>query len=166
MTREQAIALRPDSAKNYWAVLVLCGLAGPLMLVSGYLPRLRHSQNPWASITGLVILLFAFQAAERLFWPIRAAERTARLSELTRSILNAAKVGSPILGLVLVGIGMVRGSHSFLPAFGWGIYVSAHMFADLLGERLFPRPSPSASSGSHSFQRRNLQPIRSEHWGH
>jgi len=141
---------------------------GPFILAVSCIPLFGHARNLPAAILGIIFITFACQAVERLYWPIRAAKRTAGLSEHARTALEAAKIGLPVLGLVLVGVGMVRGSHSSLTALGWGLWLSGHFFADVLGQRLFSPQFPGTSQGFHSsqsFQTLNLKPIHSEHWG-
>jgi hypothetical protein len=164
MTREEAIALRPDSAASYWIVLILCGIFGLLLLPLPLLRTHTHPPDGWATLVfALAMLALAWQAYERLFQPIRAANRTARLSPQTRSILSMAKLALPILVVVVFGLDLIRGRHISLGPLGWSLLMFAHLCADLLGESLnasrVMRRSPSTIHWS------DWQTIHSDHWG-
>jgi len=165
MTREEAIHLRPGTKVEYQCILGFAALWCVGLLLDVLFPD--YGQRPdMVSLTGAFFaFLPAAQAAERLFWPISAAQRTANLSPRAHSIIKGAGFTLPLLAMVWIAFDFISSHRHHQTGIFWIFWVYGIFFADLLGESPFAQrsipPDQLHIAPSHEY----LQPIQSEHWG-
>jgi hypothetical protein len=166
MTQEEAIALRPDSRASYWIGLSVGGVF--CLVVPAFAIALHRSLSDVleSCLFGLILSLLALQAAERLFWPLRAAERTASLSSVANSRIETLVSILHISGFVVWAVSFIGGRRGNSAALvGLSLIMLAHFLADLRGTRLYSVYNTLASRPPSGIDFRQRQAIHSEHWG-
>jgi hypothetical protein len=131
MKRQEAIELRPYSARFYIAALTLS------ILLAWTDIGITHRHPPtdsWAQPPLLIILfLYAAQAISRMLLPVASA----KLSHKLASYSNLSAILPRTLGLAAAGllfVGLIRGSHSELRLLGNTFILSPLLAADLFGK--------------------------------
>jgi hypothetical protein len=172
MTREQAIAAAPSSRSNYWGAFLVCsiGFVGFAMRELTSLFSLRkHASSSWLStlIFEALLALVAVQAGERLFYPVRAAQRTLSMEpvaqrwvQLLESKFVSLLFGTMLLPVLALFVG-VQIRFSFLWLFGW---LAHQVVSDVLGRD--PAAAPTRrNEPTNQFLLTNIEPLHSQHWG-
>jgi hypothetical protein len=172
MTRQEAIDAAPGSRGNYWSSFVVAML-GSVLIAALMLFAIRKSIPLAAGIAAMALVMgaMAAQFAERLFYPERAAMRTASLTDTQRLWMSRLRTGLTAGFGVLFAVSIVlflfpeqyRRLSNGLRVIAWMLYMLAHLCADLLGERI--GGAGLRKRGGTNILHAELQPLRSEHWG-
>ncbi|MGA7156214.1 MAG: hypothetical protein WBY53_05185 [Acidobacteriaceae bacterium] len=172
MTRQEAIDAAPAGRGTYWSSLVMAGM-GCLFFLGLSVFALRRSVTMSVIIFAMAMVMAAMmaQSAERLFYPERAAERTASLSDSQRIWIRRLRVwlvvAYGVIGAIWMVLFLVGGTmHQLsidLQVFWWSPYMVASILADLQGERM--GVTPFVGRRGVNRPQGPLVPLRSEHWG-
>jgi hypothetical protein len=173
MTREEAITAAPRRRDGYWRQFVFGAVFGVGLIVTrlvSLLMRKKYSSGGWGTdlVFTSLCLLIALPAAERLFYPIRAAKRTASLGPVAMKwLLRLEKfflclvIGSILVGLIapISHVGFLSGSDLVILSYALFLLVS-----DVLGVEP-ARFTFIRAERSEQLHVTSLKPLQSERWG-
>ncbi|MGA8939784.1 MAG: hypothetical protein WB439_11535 [Acidobacteriaceae bacterium] len=172
MTRQEAIDAAPVGRGVYWTSFVAGMLLSPVFLgLAVFSARKSVGLAVVVVLIAVTTAVMAAQAAERLFYSVRAAERTASISDKQRLwmrrartflLLSYAVMGAAWIGMFIV-TGPMHGVFIYLQVLWMVPYILLNILADVQGKQVGAmRLSLKLGNG---IPQREMGPLRSKHWG-